>query len=158
MLCQAKEGHKQTNNALKTVPSLGEIRRWFYSLGSGKIGPQIRIRAEASLCCFSKLVFSSPRTGPGGSPSSSSSSFSWGFEFCRKAQNIVIFIPPWSLNPLISLISNCPLELREGHGGWNSFPKHKKWGAQKGSCVQEPHRACLDYRERKAKLQQQIQS
>ena len=25
--------------------------------------------------------------------------------------------PPWSLHPLPSLISNCLLELREGHGG-----------------------------------------
>ena len=30
LLCQAKESTEV--NALKTVPSLGEIRKWFYSL------------------------------------------------------------------------------------------------------------------------------
>ena len=38
-------------------------------VGEWKIGPQIRIGVEASLHCFSKLVFSGPRTGPGGLPS-----------------------------------------------------------------------------------------
>ena len=33
-------------------------------------GLEIRIRVEASLHCLSKLVFSGPRTGPGGLPSS----------------------------------------------------------------------------------------
>ena len=34
LLCQQR-GPQQAN-ALTTVPPLGEIRRWFYSLGSGK--------------------------------------------------------------------------------------------------------------------------
>ena len=35
LLYQAKGGSQQAN-ALKTAPPLEEIRRWFYSLGSGK--------------------------------------------------------------------------------------------------------------------------
>ena len=65
-----KGGHSRLANALKTVPPLGEISRWFYSLGSGKMGPKIKIRVEASLHCLPKLVFSGPRTGSGGSSSS----------------------------------------------------------------------------------------
>ena len=38
---------------------------WF---GEWKIGPQIRIRVEASLHCFSRLVFNGPGTGSGGPP------------------------------------------------------------------------------------------
>ena len=39
---------------------LGKIRRWFYNLGSGKIGLQVRVGAEASLHRLSKPVFSGP--------------------------------------------------------------------------------------------------
>ena len=28
---------------------------------------------------------------------------------------------------------------------WGPFPKNKKWGAQKGFCAEEPHRALLGY-------------
>ena len=34
LLCPSKGGPQQAN-ASKTVPPLGKIRRWFYSLGSG---------------------------------------------------------------------------------------------------------------------------
>ena len=75
--------------------------------------------------CLSKLVFSGPRTGSAGPPpswnedaSSGSSSFCWGFQFCRKNQSYcsvyslrrsqdpalrlhycVLMAPPWSLPP-----------------------------------------------------------
>ena len=64
------KGGSQQANALETVPSLEEIRRWFYSLGSGKqeLGSQIKIKVEEMLHRFSKLVFSGPRTGSGGPP------------------------------------------------------------------------------------------
>ena len=63
LLCQAKGATEP--NALKTVPPLEGVRRWLVSLRSG-----IRSRVEASGHCLLKLVFSGPRTGAGGPPSS----------------------------------------------------------------------------------------
>ena len=66
----------------------------------------------------------------------SSSSICWGFQFCTNAQRhcyvyslrrnqdpaprlhcCLLMAPPWSLHPVSSPISNCPLELREGPEG-----------------------------------------
>ena len=44
------KGGSQQANALKTVPPLGEVGRWFYSLGSEKWGSDKRV--EASLQSF----------------------------------------------------------------------------------------------------------
>lgn len=40
--------------------------------------------------------------------------------------------------PRLATVWTCPLELREGHGGWNLLPKNKKWGTQKGLCPGVP--------------------
>ena len=103
------------------------------------IGPQIRIRVEVRSHCFSKLVFSGPRTDP-----SFSQNEECFIKYCFHLlgalvlQNSKILLSifleegpgpaprlhyclltatPWSLHPLLSLISNCPLELREVHRG-----------------------------------------
>ena len=116
-----------------------------------------------------------PRTGSGGLPffpgrknasSGSSSILGWGWGIVlQKGSKILLRIflelrnqdpaprlyyclltsPPQFLHPLPSLISNCPLELREGHRGWKLCPKNKKWRTQKSLCAQEPHRALLCY-------------
>ena len=81
-------------------------------------------------------------------------SFVGGFSFAERLKDIVnvyslrrnqdpvprlhyclLTTPPWSLHPLPLLISNCPLELRESHGGSDLFPKNKKWRTQKGLCA-----------------------
>ena len=53
-----------------------------------------------------------------------------------------------SLRPLPSLLATlwtCPLELKEGHGGWSLFPTNKKWGTQNGFHSQEPHRVLFSF-------------
>ena len=95
--------------------------------------------------------------------SSSSSFFLGGGVVLQKGSKVLLFIfleeepdsaprlhsclltaPPWSLHPLPSLISNCPLELfGDCYGGWSSFSKNKKWRTQKGLCAQDPYRALL---------------
>ena len=55
LYCFARQRGPQQGNALKTVPPLGEIGRWYYSLGV-KSGATVRIRVDESLHCFSKLV------------------------------------------------------------------------------------------------------
>ena len=89
-----KGGGVQQTNALKTLPPQPRkgLRGGFTAWGveNRSIGKD---QVEASLHCFSELVFSGPRTGSGGPPSSrnedassSSSSICWGFSFCGKAQ------------------------------------------------------------------------
>ena len=97
---------------------------------------------EASLTGFSKLGFSGPRTGFGGSPSLNEEGFIESFFhllgvlvlqrgskiYCvyslRRNQHpaprllyFVLTAPSRPLHPLPSLISNCHLELRKGYGG-----------------------------------------
>ena len=62
LLCRAKE-----DNALKTA-LLWERTGGVLIVLEWKIRPQIRIRVDASLHSSSKLVFSGPWTGSGGSP------------------------------------------------------------------------------------------
>ena len=60
-------------------------------------------------------------------------------------------IVPWLLLPCLwvpslpwlATVRICPLELREGHGGWSLIPTNKKRGTQKDFRAQEPHRVLL---------------
>ena len=84
-----------------------------------EISLQIRIRVEARVHCFSKLVFSGPKAGPGGPPF-------WNEECCLLLLGVLVLQKSWqmeeepgscpkavltaparSLHPLPSLISNC---------------------------------------------------
>ena len=47
--------------------------------------------------------------------------------------------------PWLATVWICPLELREGHGGWSLFPTNKKWGTRTGFHAQEPHRVLLGF-------------
>ena len=47
--------------------------------------------------------------------------------------------------PWLATVRICPLELREGHGGWTLLPPNKKWGTLKGFHAQEPHRVLLGF-------------
>ena len=51
------KGGSQQAHASKTVPPLGETGRWFYSLGSEKIGPTDKDQSGGQLALFSKLGF-----------------------------------------------------------------------------------------------------
>ena len=43
----------------------------------------------------------------------------------------------------LTAIWTCPLDLREGLGGWSLFSRNKQWGTQRGLCAQIHHRgAC----------------
>ena len=54
---------------------------------------------------------------------------------------------PMSLHPLLPWVATgwtCPLELREGHGGWRKpISQTQETGTQKGFCIQESHRVLL---------------
>ena len=114
------------------MPSLGERIRGNFIIWEWKIGPQIRIRVDASLHSSSKLVFSGPGTGSGDPPSFwkeecciklLTTLICWRFQFCRKAQRYYVYslrrnqdsaprhycllaAPPWSWHSIPSLISN----------------------------------------------------
>ena len=59
----------------------------------------------------------------------------------------------WLLLPFLYILSlhqlatslTCPLEWREGHGGWSLFPTNKKWKTQKDFHAQEPHKFLLSF-------------
>ena len=59
----------------------------------------------------------------------------------------------WLLLPFLCILSlhqlatvlTCPLEHREGHGGWSLFPTNKKWKTQKDFHAQEPHEFLLSF-------------
>ena len=64
-------------------------------------------------------------------------SFSGSFNL---ASGSFLASPPLSLHPLPSLatVPICPLEPREGHGGWSLFPIYKKWGTERLPCPGGP--------------------
>ena len=68
LYCFARQRRPQQANALKTVPPLGETRRWAYSFAGENMATD-KDQGEASLPSSSKLVFSGPRTGSGSPPS-----------------------------------------------------------------------------------------
>ena len=45
----ARKRRPQQANALRTMPSVGRDKEWVLEFGERKIGPQIRIRLDASL-------------------------------------------------------------------------------------------------------------
>ena len=47
--------------------------------------------------------------------------------------------------PWLATVWMCPLELRDGHGGWKLFPTNKKQRTQKGFHAQERHRVLLGF-------------
>ena len=49
--------------------------------------------------------------------------------------------------PWLATVQICPLELREGHGGWSLFPTRNR-GTWKGFCAQEPLRVLLSFMSR----------
>ena len=40
--------------------------------------------------------------------------------------------------PWLATVGICPLELREGHGGWSLSPTNKKWGTERLPCPGAP--------------------
>ena len=153
LLCQAKEA--TAGECPKDCALLWERREDSFIVWERKIEPLIKIRVDASFHSSSKLEFSGTRTGSGGLPL-------WfsllGGLVLEKSSKILLCIfleeepgpcPKAALLfldcfsslhfcipslPWLATAWTCPLELREGHGGWNSFPKNKKWGIQKDLC------------------------
>ena len=96
------------------------------------------------------------------------SSIWWGFSSAEELKDIVMCVPwggtrtlpqgctivSWLFLPCFCMPSlpwlatvwTCPLELREGHGGWSLFLTNKKWGTQKDFCAQEPHKVLLGFK------------
>ena len=87
------KGGLQWANASKTVPPLGEIGRWFYSLGEWKIGPQIRIRVEASWHCFQSWCSVVWWSSFQNKNASLTSSICWGFSSAEELKDTVLCIP-----------------------------------------------------------------
>ena len=93
--------------------------------------------------------------------------FVGGLSFTEELKDIVLCIPwggtrtlpqgcsivswlllPYLLIPSLPWLATvwiCPLELREGQGGWSLFPTNKKQETQKGFRAQEGHKVLLGF-------------
>ena len=141
----AKVGHVLKTAPAPTPQRIGAgLRVWEW-----QIGPQIRIRVQASLHSLSKLMLSIPRTGSGGPSFLNEECFidilhlmggfssvelkdivmyiPWGGTRTPRVHYCLLTAPPWSLHPLPSLISNCLNSGKVEEAEWGLFPK-KQWG------------------------------
>ena len=155
LYCFAGQRGPQQANVLKTVLPLEGIRRWL----EWNIESQRRIRVEASLHCLSKLVFSGPQDWfwwssffpewrmlhqvvfhlLGVLVLQKGSKYCHVYSLSRTRMLLQVCTnPPWSLYPLPSLISNCPLECREGPGGWGYALKTRNGGHRKACVPRSP--------------------